>query len=106
MDNKTRFEEAAEKEADRLYHPTSTAKTHFLTGYLAGCEYAAPKWIDVKTALPEPGEDVLTDGGISYMNRDGTWYTVTGCEYPGLPIQWEVTHWMTLPKLPTPPTKD
>jgi hypothetical protein len=100
------YEEAAQRFTAERYpqHPgmRPTEKEFFL----AGCEHAAPKWIDVKTALPEPGEDVLTDGGISYMNRDGTWYTVTGCEYPGLPIQWEVTHWMTLPKLPTPPTKD
>lgn len=56
-------------------------------------------WISVKDRLPEFGDTVIVSGGIAYFSRDGSWYTITACDYPGSRIKWEVTHWMPLPTL-------
>jgi len=56
------------------------------------------EWISVKDRLPGDYA-VLVSGGVAYY-ADGVWYTVTGFTYPGVPIRWEVTHWMPLPEPP------
>jgi len=56
-------------------------------------------WIRVKDRLPDIDVTVLVDGGIAKWNGE-SWYSLTGCEYPGRPIHWEVTHWMPLPEPP------
>ncbi|TNC14867.1 hypothetical protein FF100_04625 [Methylobacterium terricola] len=37
-------------------------------------------------------EIVIISGGIGYR-KDGRWYTLTGKDAPGLPIEWPVTAW-------------
>lgn len=56
-------------------------------------------WISCKDEYPVPYQTVIVHGGIAYCNGK-TWYTLTGEQYPGLPIQWIVTHWMPLPEPP------
>lgn len=58
------------------------------------------EWIPVKERLPDFYQQVIVHGGIGYLNRDGVWYTITAIDYPGKPIQWEVTHWIPLPEPP------
>jgi glutamine cyclotransferase len=57
------------------------------------------KWIPVSERLPKDHDVVIVQGGIAYI-RKGEWMTLTGERYPGLPIQWTVTHWMPLPEAP------
>ena len=60
------------------------------------------EWISVDDGLPVYGETVIVAGGIAYrrIQDAGRWYTLTSCDYPGKPIQWDVTHWMPLPDAP------
>ncbi len=59
-------------------------------------------WIAVEDRMPEHLTVVLVDGGVGFWHeREKLWHTITGFDWPGRPIQWEVTHWMPLPKLPT-----
>ena len=60
------------------------------------------EWISVEDQLPVYDETVIVAGGIAYRRilDDGRWYTLTSCDYPGKPIQWDVTHWMPLPDGP------
>lgn len=69
-------------------------------------ELAAYHWIPVSERLPVARERVLVPGGIAYWMDprpefpDGVWFSITGIESPGRPIQWNVTHWMPLPEAP------
>lgn len=57
------------------------------------------QWVSVKDRMPPTDGLVIVQGGVARWN--GTeWRTMTGYEYPGRPIQWEVTHWMPMPTLP------
>jgi hypothetical protein len=56
----------------------------------------------VKDKLPTPGKTVIVHGGIAYY-REGDWYTLTGCVWPGKHIQWPVEWWMPLPDPPVTP---
>lgn len=38
------------------------------------------------------GQIVIVSGGIGYR-KGKDWFTLTGKEWPGTPIQWEVTAW-------------
>lgn len=63
------------------------------------------KWIACRDRMPEIGRIVLVDGGIAVFRRDpdrpeGKWFSLTAFDWPGSPIQWEVTHWMPLPDSP------
>lgn len=62
----------------------------------------ATQWVETSERLPELAQNVVVDGGIGYLGLEGVWYSETGAGY-GLPIQWEVTHWMPLP---SPPNKE
>ena len=54
-------------------------------------------WRPIDTA-PTDGTMVIVEGGVAWF-RDGCWRTITGEEYPGRPIEWEVRYWMPFPDL-------
>lgn len=56
-------------------------------------------WVSVEERLPEYGVVVLVDGGCAYY--DGSRWMSCVCEVR--PIQWEVTHWRPMLRLPPPP---
>ena len=64
-------------------------------------------WQPIETA-PKDGTLIIVHGGVAYwrerLNHWETagWYTITGIDYPGRPIQWEVKDWMPLPPAPNP----
>ena len=59
------------------------------------------EWVSVEDRMPEKGVNVIVDGGIAqYKGEYFGWYSITGIDWPGRPIEWDVTHWMPLPKLP------
>jgi hypothetical protein len=67
-------------------------------GFLAGCQHAAPKWVDVKERLPEPEDDVL-------------WCAIPIVEPPTVSSMLTAgfhyktyTHWQPLPSPPSTPT--
>jgi hypothetical protein len=67
---------------------------------------AIPEWKPIETA-PKDGSPIIVSGGIAYWRErlnhwegPAAWYTITGVNYPGSPIQWEVRHWMPLPAPP------
>lgn len=65
------------------------------------------KWRDASAEKPPRDLMVLVDGGVAQWTRDTLtgepqWRSLTGFEFPGSPIQWEVTHWAYLP---TPPAR-
>jgi hypothetical protein len=83
-------------------------------GFLAGCEYAAPKWIDVKERLPEEGQTVLLVqqkfGTRSpeiytgeYENGKWTIYHWEGVtkDADNNPDYFWTTHWQPLPSPPS-----
>jgi hypothetical protein len=77
---------------------------HWNDAFLAGCEFEAQnRWIPSVERLPERYERVIIDNGVGYIGRDGNWYTITGIEYPGIIIQWEVTHWQPFSTIPPKP---
>ena len=67
------------------------------------------EWKPIDSA-PKDGTVVIVPGGIAHwrvspspidqMKNVEGWWTLTGEEYPGRPIEWEVTHWMPLPSPP------
>lgn len=69
---------------------------------------AANRWVPVGEALPVSGRVVLIAGGIGYWKDpcpeypDGQWFTLTGFDWPGAPIRWNVTHWHEQPLPPGP----
>jgi len=59
-----------------------------------------PKWISVDDYFPEDYQSVVIRGGFGFRLH-GMWYTYlehNGNSYSQ--IQWEVTHWMSLPNFP------
>lgn len=104
------FKEAAEKYATVitgafLHQESMTTKDLSTKSFLAGCEHAAPKWIDVKEHRPPYYKRVLaylesnallvvwlaSDGESDQWTIDGTPYLV----------QSEVTYWQELPSPPS-----
>jgi hypothetical protein len=57
------------------------------------------EWQPIETA-PKDGTLIIVPGGLAYWRNDEGWHTVTGEDWPGKPIRWEVTHWMPLPEPP------
>lgn len=61
-------------------------------------------WQAIESA-PKDGRAILVHGGVALWyvgdNCDGAWYSITGHDYPGRPIEWPVTHWMPLPSPPS-----
>lgn len=54
-------------------------------------------WQEIGSA-PKEGP-ILVAGGIAHWHED-QWKSLTGFEYPGRPIEWEVKHWMPIPVAP------
>lgn len=66
----------------------------------AASEAEARGWIACADRMPPTGCSVLVDGGYAYF--DGIdWRTLMGATHRE--IEWGVTHWMPVPRLPTPP---
>jgi hypothetical protein len=57
------------------------------------------EWISVNDKLPQPFQAVYVAGGVGLWTGTN-WNTITGYQWPGQPIAWEVTHWMLLPEPP------
>lgn len=62
----------------------------------------AAEWISVSERLPVPAKVVIVHGGIAYW-REGEWFTLTACDWPGKRIKWKVEHWQSLPEPPAAP---
>lgn len=59
-------------------------------------------WISVADSKPGHCQVVLVCGGTAYYKHDSAeWFTISGEDWPGKKIQWEVTHWMPLPNPPS-----
>jgi len=58
------------------------------------------EWINVNYQMPEPFTCVIVAGGVGLWTGV-KWNTITGYQWPGQTIAWEVTHWMPLPQPPT-----
>lgn len=59
-------------------------------------------WISVADRKPGHRQVVLVCGGTAYYKHDSAeWFTISGEDWPGKKIQWEVTHWMPLPNPPS-----
>lgn len=66
-------------------------------------------WQPIETA-PRDGTVIIVPGGIAYWRErlnhwegPAGWYTITGFDWPGRPILWDVTHWMPTPEPPVSP---
>jgi len=62
------------------------------------------EWIDVTIDMPKPFQVVMVSGGVGLWTGS-KWNTITGCQWPGETIAWEVTHWAELqypPKIEAP----
>jgi hypothetical protein len=72
-----------------LHHPSCLLAT-------TSAELAALKtnWQPIETAPKD--KVIIVSGGIAHW-RNGEWWTLTGEQWPGRPIEWEVKHWMPLP---------
>lgn len=57
------------------------------------------EWQPIDSA-PKDGTWIIVVGGIIayWRAKDNAWFTITAEEWPGKPIQWDVTHWMPLPQ--------
>jgi hypothetical protein len=112
------FEEAAKRYADEMIGEGSEGDMHWQAvnrDFLAGCEHAVPKWIDVNTELPAKGKKVLVfdgDGSVSIAARPMDWeFTAMKKVWEYLPdncfdsADWHypsttITHWQPLPSKP------
>jgi hypothetical protein len=107
-EQRKQFEEAAEKSADQFYYPEGELRPHYKRGFLAGCEHALPKWIDVEERTPEDGQQILVHG------KGGRHVTAIWKEHDPLGSflaysyfteeleeAEEITHWMPLPSPPS-----
>jgi hypothetical protein len=65
---------------------------------------AARSQVDWCPAEQPPADAVmvLVKGGVAHR-RDGRWWTVTGEEWPGRPIEWDVHWWAPMPSPPAEP---
>lgn len=58
------------------------------------------EWRDIESA-PKDGTVIQVFGGVAHWN-DGQWVTVSKEDWPGRPIQWDVTKWRPIPEPPQP----
>jgi len=95
----------AQEDIDDLHAAWSAFTLGNFSAIRAALQQAAEmQWQPIETA-PRDGTEILSHGGILYWRNDacgGGWYTITGINYPGRCVAWEVTHWMPLPKPPEP----
>lgn len=61
------------------------------------------RWLSVKDYPPRDLQVVIVHGGPA-VYRDGTFFTLVEYPYGAREIKWDVTHYMLLEALPTPPT--
>ena len=86
--------------------PMTPAEWFVIKEALSARSESVHRWIPVTERLPKHREQVLVQGGIAYWRDpcpewpDGKFYTITAMEWPGRPIQWDVTHWMPFPEEP------
>jgi hypothetical protein len=95
------FKEAAEEQSFKMKRSGFNDMESGLwkLGFLAGCEHAAPKWIDVNERLPERGGEyhIFADGKVQQAFWFDHWF------YRQVDKKIEtVTHWQ--PLLPSPPS--
>ena len=63
----------------------------------------APQWTPTSEKVPDNGRTVLVVGGIAYYDYEKkVWMSLTGIDWPGREITWDVDCWTDLP-LPNPP---
>lgn len=71
------------------------------TGEVPVATYQPPAGMLTETITWFPASDAvegqiyLVAGGVAYRKGD-QWFTLTGCEWPGRPIEWKVTHYAPL----------
>ena len=75
---------AAARPAPAGFHPSR----NFAERRLIGSDSIT--WYHPDDAIPM--EIVIISGGIGYL-KEGRWYTLTGKDTPGMPIEWPVTAW-------------
>lgn len=106
--DQTDAEKAADRWLDDNFDGDDIPYGDMHTAFLAGAEWAAPKWISVKERLPEEGLEVLGLIGTANTSRktydigryESEFYRSFSCnKYGDLGIEW-LEHWMPLPEPP------
>lgn len=61
--------------------------------------YSINNWVDCKIEKPKEGIHVLVDGGVAYYCGSNSGRYEWRSASNNYIIEWDVTHWMSLPKL-------
>jgi hypothetical protein len=96
------FKEAAEEQSFKMkrsgFNDMETGL--WKLGFLAGCEHAAPKWIDMKERTPEY-MDVVLICVWNFGHVVTAQYGGSGNEFSIGDHWYKATHWMPLPSPPS-----
>ena len=93
------------KYKDEVNYLNSIVRTPFGDDSLRACEVflkelqSINNWVDCKIEKPKEGVHVLVDGGVAYYcgSFSGRDEWRSACN--NYIIEWNVTHWMPLPKI-------